>query len=384
MPMHKGLLPREGFKADIIARILGNTALNPFFTLPILLLANFTKKGENLSILHHKAFSRIKLLFYLGLIRCLSSWFSRGVLNNWKSDRYEWQTREIVLVTGGSGGIGEHVAKLLSEMGIRVVVLDTKPLSFEAPSNVHYFECDVTSKQQIAAVAEDIRSKIGHPTVLINNAGVFPGKSIIEATEEDIRLTFNVNALAHFWMAKEFLPRMIENNHGMIVTVASISSWATVPNMVDYSASKHAALAFHEGLAAELTTRHAADKVRTVIVNQGFTRTPLFEGYKNELPFLFPTLEPETVAEAIVRQVLTGKSGQVIAPSLASVLPALAAMPHWLQHGVRKSSAKMMTKCQGPQVVSDLGTSYDGGEEGEEKEEKEVEESTVLVAAESK
>lgn len=163
--------------------------------------------------------------------------------------------------------------------------------------------------------------------------------------------------------------------------------------MVDYAASKHAALAFHEGLAAELTTRHAANKVRTVIVNQGYTRTPLFEGYKNELPFLFPTLEPETVAEAIVRQVLTGKSGQVIAPSLASVLPALAAMPHWLQHSVRKSSAKMMTKCQGRQVVSDLGTSYDGGEEGEEKEkreereekeEKEVEESTVLVAAESK
>lgn len=132
MPMHKGLLPREGFKADIIARVLGNTALNPFFTLPILLLAKFTKKGENLSILHHKAFSRIKLLFYLGLIRCLSSWYSRGVLNNWKSDRYEWQTREIVLVTGGSGGIGEHVAKLLSEMGIKVVVLDTQPLSFEA------------------------------------------------------------------------------------------------------------------------------------------------------------------------------------------------------------------------------------------------------------
>lgn len=132
MPMHKGLLPREGFKADTIVRILGNTAFNPIFTLPILLLAKFTKKGENLSILHHRAFSRVKFLFCLGLVRWLSRWYSRGVMNNWQDDRYDWQAREIVLITGGSGGIGGHVVKLLSEMRIRVVVLDIQPLTFEA------------------------------------------------------------------------------------------------------------------------------------------------------------------------------------------------------------------------------------------------------------
>lgn len=146
--------------------------------------------------------------------------------------------------------------------------------------------------------------------------------------------------------------------------------------MVDYAASKHAALAFHEGLAAELATHLAANKVRTVVVNQGYTRTPLFEGYSNGAPFLLPTLEPETVAEAIVRQVLTGKSGQVIAPRLASVLPAFAFMPHWLQHRGRKNGVKTMKKWQGRQVVSDLDTFY-----GEK--EKEVEESTVLVNEES-
>lgn len=76
-------------------------------------------------------------------------------------------------------------------------------------------------------MAEDIRSKVGHPTVLINNAGVVRGKSIIESSEKDIRFTFDVNALAHYWIVKEFLPSMIENNHGMIVTVASIAAWVT-------------------------------------------------------------------------------------------------------------------------------------------------------------
>ncbi|KAG6362138.1 hypothetical protein INS49_010367 [Diaporthe citri] len=379
MPTHNGLLPREGFKADTVIRILGKTAFNPAFTLPLLLLARFTKKGENYSILHQKAFSRVKLLFYLGLVRWLSTWYSKGVVNNWQDDQYDWRGREIVLITGGSGGIGGHVVRLLSEKGVKVVVLDIQPLTFEASSNVHYFKCDITSPKEIAAVAKDIRSKVGYPTVLINNAGVCRGKSILDSSEKDVRFTFDVNSLAHYWIIKEFLPSLVENNHGMVVTVASIAAWITVPNMVDYAASKHAALAFHEGLAAELTTRYRARKVRTVVVNQGYTRTPLFEGYSNGAPFLMPALEPETVAEAIVRQALSGKSGQIVRPSFANSFIPLASMPHWYQYGLRAEGHKIMKKWEGRQVVSDLDKFY-----GEKDKNGEVEGSTVLVPQESR
>lgn len=94
-------------------------------------------------------------------------------------------------------------------------------------SNVHYFKCDITSPKEIAAVAKQIRAKVGYPTVLINNAGVARGKSVLDSTEKDIRFTFDVNTLAHYWMAQEFLPSLIENNHGMVVTVASVASWVT-------------------------------------------------------------------------------------------------------------------------------------------------------------
>jgi len=58
---------------------------------------------------------------------------------------------------------------------------------------------------------------------------------------------FNVNTLSHYFLAQEFLPSMVRANHGMVVTVASAAAYITAPRMVDYSASKAAALAFHEG-----------------------------------------------------------------------------------------------------------------------------------------
>ncbi|KAK3337225.1 hypothetical protein B0T19DRAFT_411876 [Cercophora scortea] len=374
MPFHTGFLPREGFKSDTVLKIIRNTALNPGLVLPLLLLARYTTKGQNLAILHPLAHSRIKTLLWVGLARWLNNWYSRRVLNNGVSDRYDW-SKEVVLITGGAGGIGGHVVQMLAERNIKVVVLDIQPLTYDAGHNVFFFKCDITSRKAIATVAKEIRAGIGAPTILINNAGVVQGRTILDASEKDIRFTFDVNTFAHYWLVQEFLPSMIAVDHGMVVNVTSVAAWVTVPNMVDYAASKAAASAFHEGLTAELKTRYAAPHVRTVIVNQGYTKTALFTGYHNDSPWLMPALEPETVAEAIVRQILTGESGQVVVPAMGNTMAALAAMPLWYQVGLRSKNEKIMTEFRGRKVVEDLDKFY----EEKEGDGPGPEESAILV-----
>lgn len=144
---------------------------------------------------------------------------------------------------------------------------------------------------------------------------------------------------------------MIKNNHGMVVTVASLAAYVTAPALVDYCASKSAALTFHEGLQAELATIYKADKVRCVCVCQGYTQTALFQGFNKGDGFMSYPLDAETVAESTVRAVLAGRSDHIILPAGNVGITGLKGWPLWAQVGLRKDMKKMMQEWKGRQVL---------------------------------
>jgi pyruvate/2-oxoacid:ferredoxin oxidoreductase alpha subunit len=104
--------------------------LNPALTLPLLLLGRYTTRGNILAEEHATAFKHLRTIFGLGLIRSLSAWLDDAVTNNWSNDTYEW-SKEVVVVTGGSDGIGKAIVHLLAERGIKVAVLDVQELIYE-------------------------------------------------------------------------------------------------------------------------------------------------------------------------------------------------------------------------------------------------------------
>lgn len=191
---------------------------------------------------------------------------SELVINNFQGNDPWIAEAELVLLTGGSSGIGKQLMEDLARKGLHIVMLDINPPPFTLPRGAYFYEADITSAKVISEVATRIRASHGDPTILINNAGIFHHGCIIDKPEHEIRQTFEVNTVAHFLLLKEFLPALIRANRGHIVTVASAASFVAVGEMVDYCCSKASALAFHEGLRQELKYWYRAPNVRTRFV----------------------------------------------------------------------------------------------------------------------
>jgi all-trans-retinol dehydrogenase (NAD+) len=228
---------------------------------PSTLLATLQNLGAN-----QIAQRTIGTLIACGLVFKLNSVLSDWTLGNLSTNRpWDW-AKEIVLITGGSSGIGEQVALRLAERNVKVIVFDLNASKSTVHPKIFFYKVDVTSKESVSRAAKALREDVGEPTVLVNNAGIGHNDTIFSGTEESIHQTFAVNSVAHFTLVREFVPSMIEHDHGHVVTMASMASFVSVAANVDYSCSKAAAMAFHEGLRQELVARFKVKHIRTRLV----------------------------------------------------------------------------------------------------------------------
>jgi short-subunit dehydrogenase len=192
---------------------------------------------------------------------------------------------------------------------VNVVVLDINPIITEN-YNITYYKCDVSKWEEVHAVSKKIIEEIGHPTVLINNAGVVQGKLIVDLEPEDVKQTFEVNTLAHFWTLKAFLPGMIEQKTGHIITMASVLGRIGAAQMTDYNASKAALISLHESLRYELDNRYRTPKIRTTLLVPGHVTTPLFSHITFPSNAFFKFFVPSIAPVALVKAIITALDEQ--------------------------------------------------------------------------
>jgi all-trans-retinol dehydrogenase (NAD+) len=239
----------------------------------------------------------------------------------------------ITLITGAAAGIGRLLALELASRGATPVLwdLDEKRL---APvldeldgltgGRAKGFACDVSDPEAVRAAAERVRSEVGDPDVVVNNAGVVSGGKLLDIPDEKIRRTFEVNVLALYWVTKAFLPAMVTRNQGHVVTIASAAGLVGVSGQTDYSASKHAAVGFDESLRVEL--HQIAPGVKTTVVCPYYIDTGMFEGVRTRIPFLLPILQPRDVAQKIADAIERDRRLLVL-PPLVRLIPAMRVLP---------------------------------------------------------
>ncbi|XP_078028989.1 epidermal retinol dehydrogenase 2-like isoform X5 [Epinephelus lanceolatus] len=176
---------------------------------------------------------------------------------------------EVVLITGAGSGIGRLMAQEFAALGTVLVLWDinqegmkeTARLAKQSgASRVHYYLCDCSDKNEVYRVADQ---------------------------------TY-----------KAFLPAMIANNYGHLVSIASSAGLIGVNGLADYCASKFAAVGFAESVGLELLAT-GKDGIKTTIVCPYFINTGMFDGCQTKWPRLLPILDPDFVAKKIIDAVLT-------------------------------------------------------------------------------
>ncbi|KAF2099149.1 NAD(P)-binding protein [Rhizodiscina lignyota] len=348
-------MPGKGLSLESIYHAFEATTLQPIITIPALVYA--LRQPDRLNSLLVHAFGTaplfsvqavkksLQVLTVLGIIIRLNRYLSRKAANNWTVDKTFDPKKEIVVVTGGSQGLGLCIAQSFAARGVKVAALDKNEPKSALPENVTFYQADLVDWQDVNNAAERIRTDIGDPTVVVNNAGISEQTPLLlpqDAQEspsgaaariEGFQQVLDVNLTAHLRTSLAFVPAMIASNHGHLVSISSMLAYAGTSPSCEYCMSKVAVQAFHEVLAMELKHTHKAPKIRTTSYFPVWLRTPMAEARlkRSELPS-WMLLEPEDYAEEIVMQVFKGESGgQVVSPARLNVFTGIRGFPLWLQ-----------------------------------------------------
>jgi NADP-dependent 3-hydroxy acid dehydrogenase YdfG len=207
---------------------------------------------------------------------------------------------KVVLITGGSTGIGAEVARLLAARGAKVAVAARRADKLEAVvaeiaaqgGDAKAYTLDVTDKRQVEAVVAAVVTDFGRLDVLINNAGLMPIRPMSEVNTDEWDAMIDVNLKGTLYGIAAALPRFLAQDSGHIINLSSVAGVKVfAPGGTVYSGTKFAVSAISEGLRQEV-----GDKVRVTSIapgavdsdlkhsTSGTARDTVLDFYKKAIP----------------------------------------------------------------------------------------------------
>lgn len=182
-------------------------------------------------------------------------------------------TNKVVIITGGSKGIGRETAKLFAQEGARVIITgrQLEPLKkackdMNQQGTCDYYQGDVTSIDDCKHIIDSVFDTYQHIDILINNAGMSMRGLFEETTLELFHKIMDINFSGAVNMTKFALPHLIRSQ-GQVLFISSLSGLKGIPGIAPYGTAKMALTGFSESLRAELYHHH----VHVGIVYVGFT-----------------------------------------------------------------------------------------------------------------
>lgn len=167
--------------------------------------------------------------------------------------------KRVVIVTGGSNGIGRAICNSLGRLGATVINADITPPGEN--ENMEYISCDITKKDEIEKLVEAVYGRYGRIDALVNNAGVNRARLLVDAkepcskyelNEEDYEAMMSVNVKSAVFLSQAVARKMIIHKQGVIINMSSTSGARGSAGQCIYAATKSALSSFTKSIALEL------------------------------------------------------------------------------------------------------------------------------------